>query len=84
MTRKVDFCYASQRRNLFVNEKGLLFRKSGEHQQLVLPFSMRNLIYKHLHMEMGHLSPEKVVDLAKKRVYWPKIEFDISNFIQKK
>ena len=33
---------------------------------------------------MGHLGPEKVIDLAQKRFYWPKMGDDIKNFIQKR
>ena len=71
-----------QRKNLYFDRKGLLRRRGGPTKtQLVLPKSLRELVYRELHVEMGHLGPDRVFNLAKGRVYWPKMYSDITNFI---
>ena len=72
----------SQKKNLFLDENDILRRRSGSLVQLVLPSSLKPLIYDHLHVEMGHLGPERVFQLARRRVYWPKMFSDIQNFVQ--
>ena len=44
-------------------------------------FREHQLIYKELHQDMGHLGPERVLQLARERVFWPNMEKDISHFI---
>ena len=73
-----------QRKKLVIDKNGILRRKSGTTMQTVLPKSMRKLVYKHLHIDMGHLGSERVLEMARKRVYWPKMEENIHTFIHKK
>ena len=40
---------------LFVRDDGILCRKIGDHIQIVLPASLRRLLYQELHENMGHL-----------------------------
>ena len=68
-------------KKLKLNEDGVLVRESNSISQVVLPKSMRSLIYEHLHIDMGHIGSEKVIDLAKKRVFWPRMNEDIENFV---
>ena len=68
-------------RKLKLSDDGILLRKNKENNQIVLPKKMRNMIYQKLHIDMGHLGTEKVLALARKRVYWPNMEKDITNFI---
>ena len=63
------------------DEDGVLWRQSGEQRQLVLPKKYRPLIYRELHEEMGHLGAERVVALARDRVYWPNMQSSIEHFI---
>ena len=48
----------------FVHDDGILCRKIGDHIQLVLPASLRQLLYQELHENMGHLGHERVYSLA--------------------
>ena len=75
-----------QRKKLVIDKNGILRRRNGMNgeMQVVLPVSMRKLVYKHLHVDMGHLGSERVLEMARKRVYWPKMEEDVNNFIHKK
>ena len=41
--------------NLFLSKDGLLCRRIGNHEQVVLPQSLRRLVYRELHENMGHL-----------------------------
>ena len=73
----------NQRKNLYIDNDGILRRKSGNLVQLVLPSSLRQLIYTHLHEKMGHLGTERVFQLARQRVYWPRMFTDINEYIQR-
>ena len=66
---------------LHIDKDGVLRRRSGQYDQLVLPRKYHQLIYKELHQDMGHLGPERVLQLARERVFWPNMEKDISHFI---
>jgi hypothetical protein len=50
---------------LNIGEEGLLRRHTGPNKQLILPRKYHRLIYKELHQEMGHLGPERVIQLAR-------------------
>ena len=63
--------YLHKMLRLFVRKDGLLCRKIGAHEQAVPQKSLRRLIYKELHENMGHLGPERVYQLPKNRFYWP-------------
>ena len=77
-TRKMkDFSRASQllfqQKNKISFENGVLVRKTVGATQIILPKIYRNLVYEELHGKLGHLGSEKVVELARKRLYWPYI-----------
>ena len=72
-----------QRRKLYCDGDGLLFRRSGPYYQLVLPQKFHTIVFKELHQEMGHLGAPRVVQLARERFYWPNIKDDITLFVTK-
>ena len=72
-----------QRRKLYCDGDGLLFRRSGPYSQLVLPQKFHTIVFKELHQEMGHLAAPRVVQLARERFYWPNMEDDITHFVTK-
>ncbi len=45
--------------------------------QTVLPESLRKTVFQGIHADMGHLSGERTIDLARRRFYWPKMTSDI-------
>ena len=72
-----------QRRKLYCDKDGLLFRRSGLYSQLVLPQKFHTIVFKELHQEMGHLGAPRVVQLAREHFYWPNMEDDITHFANK-
>ena len=48
-----------------LNAKGLLVRQSKSNSQIVLPRSLRSLVYRELHDNLGHLGVERVMQLAR-------------------
>ena len=60
-----------QRRKLYCDEDGLLFRRSGPYSQVALPQKFHTIVFKELHQEMGHLGAPRVVQLTRERFYWP-------------
>ena len=71
-----------QRNKLFV-EKGVLLRKTATSKQIVLPKIYHSIVFRELHSNLGHLGTEKVVELARKRFYWPYMQRDIEHYVRK-
>ena len=69
---------------LYISEEGLLCRKTSENNQIVLPKKFHQVIYQELHSQMGHLSSDRVIQLAVQRFYWPYMRRDIETFIAKR
>ena len=65
-------------------EKGVLIRKTVSVSQIVLPKIYNNLVYEELPKKMGHLGSEKVVELVRKRFYWPYMKKEIEFYIRNK
>ena len=63
-----------EKEKLFVNNKGVLIRRTAKVDQIVIPPSLKNLVYQELHEKIGHLGGERVYQLAKDRFYWPGME----------
>ena len=61
----------------------ILVRETKEYSQIVLPNSLRNIVYNELHNKMGHLGTDKVFDLARRLFYWPRMHRDIELYITK-
>ena len=72
------------RKKLKIDKNGILVRCTKEGKQVVLPEAMRPVIYEQLHVDMGHLGTERVLELARKKVFWPKMQQDIESFIKEK
>ena len=73
-----------QRKRLYIDQEGILRRKCQDANQIVLPLKHRGIIYQALHTDMGHLGAERVLQLARKRVYWPRMQTDIEEYTQKR
>ena len=69
------------RKKLFVDSRGLLCRRSDNGIQVVWPESLRELIYRWFHMDMGHCGVKRVMQLCRSRVFWPKMSSDIEKYI---
>lgn len=62
--------------------KGLLYRKTENNKQLVLPEQL--MVLHSLHNDMGHIGSDKVVYLARERFYWPYMQQDFEDYGTKK
>ena len=65
---------------LRLDSDGILTRISGENTQIVLS----RALYDELHVKMGHIGAEKVVQLTRESFYWPHMQRDITDFITRK
>ena len=52
---------------LILGKDGILRRKCGPYQQVVLPSRFHLLVYEELHANMGHLGPERVFQLTREQ-----------------
>lgn len=69
---------------LSFNKNGVLVRQTTNFTQVVLPSKLKQLVYTELHEKMGHLGPQRVLQLARMRFYWPNMETDITEYIHHK
>ena len=67
--------------------QGVLFKRSiisGKAVlRLVVPLSLRQLVYEGIHDQIGHLGSERGVALARARFYWYRMEQDITAYSTK-
>ena len=63
---------------------GVLFRQTAKFRQIVLPKKFQETVYVELHVKMAHVGPEKVLELARQRFYWPRMSDDITEYVRKK
>lgn len=66
-----------QQSKIYLGKDGLLYRNSESFTQLLVPKCSHSTIFKELHQEMGHLGADRVIQLARERFHWPKLESDI-------
>ena len=64
-------------------DHGVLMRKTNHCKQIVLPKMFHPLVYTELHEKLAHLGSEKVLDLARKRFYWPRMQNHVEFYIKK-
>ena len=63
---------------------GVLIRKTANFVQIVLLEMFRQLVYTELHEKLAHLGPDRVLELARRRFYWPRMKNDIENYVRKR
>lgn len=64
-------------------ENGLLYRRTSQRSQLVLPECYRSMVLKLLHNDMGHVGTEKVLALVRHRFYWPYMKRDVEAYVMR-
>ena len=70
-----------ERKKLKVNSNNIPLRSTEEIDQIVIPPSLKWLIYQEFHKNIGHLGEERSYHIAKSRVYWLNMEKSIKFFI---
>lgn len=62
-------------------DKEVLYRQTAQYKQLVLPTSLRSVVLKQLHDDMGHVGADKVIHLARQKFYWPFMQREIEDYV---
>ena len=70
-----------ERKKLKVSSNNILVRSTEDIDQIVIPPSLKWLIYQEFHKNIAHLGAERSYHLTKSRVYCPNMEKDIKFFI---
>ena len=65
---------------LRLDQHGVMYRKTKERSQLILPMQYKEFVLKQLHDDMGHQGAERVTALARDRFYWPQMQRDIERY----
>ena len=70
---------------MLVGSNNILYRKikGKEDKQVVLPSRLKPLVYKELHVNMGHLEYERALELIRERFYWPQMNDEVKHFVGK-
>ena len=63
---------------------GMLMRKTASLTQIVLPQKFHRVVLVELHEKLAHLGAERVLELARKRFYWPRMKNHIETYIRKR
>lgn len=77
-------CLLREWDKLQFNDRGVLYRKTTNRTQLVLPEKHRSVVLKELHDEMGHHGVERTVSLVRDRFYWPFMQKHIEDYVMRK
>ncbi|KAL0199247.1 hypothetical protein M9458_007787, partial [Cirrhinus mrigala] len=64
-----------------VLENNILYRKTVQRKQLVLPAKYRQMVLQQLHNHMNHVGTEKVLQLARERFYWPGMQRSVEEYV---
>lgn len=54
----------------------------GEVQQLVLPYYLKEKVWRSLHDDLGHQGMERTLELIRTRFSWPRVHADVENWIK--
>ena len=65
-------------------EEGLLYRKTSQRRQFVLPAQFKSMVLHQLHNDMGHVGVERVLNLVRDRFYWPYMKRDVEDYVTKR
>ncbi|KAI2643775.1 Retrovirus-related Pol polyprotein from transposon 17.6 [Labeo rohita] len=65
-------------------DDGLLYRRTEQRRQFVLPAQYKQIVFQHLHNDMGHVGVERVLNLARDRFFWPFMKKDIKTYVTRK
>jgi hypothetical protein len=64
---------------IYVDQDGVLRRRTSRREQLQIPKAYHPLVFKELHQDMGHLGFEWTLDLIRERFYWPQMSKDVEH-----
>ena len=72
-------------KHLLVGSDNILYRKikGKDDKQVVLPSRLKPLVYKKLHVNMGHLRYDRTLELIRDRFYWPQMNDEVKHFVGK-
>lgn len=69
---------------LELNQDNILVKRTKSSLQIVLPQRYHQMVFQELHVKMGHLGYERVIELCRRRFYWPGMAADVILFVTKK
>ena len=68
---------------LSIDADGVMRRNNGKNNNQVIPQrKFHSMVLKELHDNMGHIGAESVLNLARDRFYWPKMQKDVEHYVQ--
>ena len=72
-------------KHLLVGTDNILSRKikGKKDKQVILPSRLKPLVYKELHVNMGHSGYERTLELIRERFYWPQMNDEVKHFVGK-
>lgn len=74
-------CLLREWEKLEMDENGVLWRKTANRKQLVLPDKHKITALKELHNQMGHQGIDRTVLLIRDRFFWPYMQREIEQYV---
>lgn len=68
---------------LSLDEDGVLYRKTANRTQLILPEKYKAIVLRQLHDEMGHQGVGRTVSLVRDRFFWPHMQREIESYMSR-
>ena len=70
----VDVRLLREQDKLIINNSVILFTRSTEYIQIILPRALKGVVYRDLNINMGHEGGDRTLQLIRDRSYWPKMD----------
>lgn len=74
-------CLLREWDRLEICEGGVLYRKTANRRQLVLPEKHKATVLKELHDEMGHQGIDRTTSLIRERFFWPYMQREVEQYV---
>ena len=74
-------CLVRSWEKLYLDENDILYRKTANNTQLVLPEQYKATVMKQLHDEMGHQGIDRTTSIIRERFFWPYMQKEIEHYV---
>ena len=63
-----------------MTENGVIYRRTNDSNQILLPAILKKDVLKSVHDELGHQSADRTLSLLRTRFYWPGMFTDVQDY----
>lgn len=74
-------CLLREWDKLILDDNDILYHKTGQRTQLVLPGKFKCTVLQMLHNKMGHQGVDRTSNLVRDTFFWPQMQKDIEHYV---